>query len=93
MQARLLGRGANWHDLLGQGSRQLGVGAVVALPLTLLVGRGFSHFFPVSLVVSFGTALLVSLAVSLVVLAATWLPTRRAVAVEPRDALWRKSPG
>ncbi len=76
--------------LLGQGSRQLGVGALVALPFTLLVGWGFSHFFPVALVVSVGVALLVSLTVALVVLGATWLPTRRAVAVEPRDALWRE---
>jgi len=24
------------------------------------------------------------------VLAATWLPTRRAIAIAPRDALWRE---
>ncbi|MEO8635696.1 MAG: ABC transporter permease [Gemmatimonadales bacterium] len=65
-------------------------GAFAALPLTVLVGVGFSHFFPISLVLSFATAVLVSAAVTLVVLAATWLPTRSAVAVEPRDALWRE---
>ncbi|MEX2282889.1 MAG: ABC transporter permease [Gemmatimonadota bacterium] len=75
--------------LVGQGGRQLGVGAVVALPLTLLIAWGFSSFFPIALVVSLGTALLVSVAITIVVLAATWIPTRRAVALAPRDALWR----
>lgn len=76
--------------LVGQGGRQLGVGAVGALPLTMLVGWGFSRFFPISIFVSVGTALLVSAVITLIVLAATWLPTRRAMAIEPRDALWRE---
>ncbi len=76
--------------LLGQGARQLGVGALVALPLTLAVGWGFSRFFPISLAVSLGTAVLVSAVITAIVLAATWVPTRRAIAVEPRDALWRE---
>jgi predicted permease len=76
--------------LLGQGGRQLGVGAVIALPLTLLVGWGFSRYFPIALTVSVGTALGVSAAITALVLAATWLPTRRAIAIEPRDALWRE---
>lgn len=76
--------------LLLQGGRQLGVGAAVALPFTLLVGWGFSRFFPISLALSAGTAVLVSAAITAVVLAATWLPTRRAIAIEPRDALWRE---
>jgi ABC-type lipoprotein release transport system permease subunit len=62
---------------------------VVALPLTLLIAWGFSSFFPIALAVSLGTALLVSVAITTVVLAATWIPTRRAVALAPRDALWR----
>ncbi len=76
--------------LLGQGGRQLGVGALIALPLTLLVGWGFSRYFPITLAVSVGTALGVSAAITALVLAATWLPTRRAIAIEPRDALWRE---
>jgi ABC-type antimicrobial peptide transport system permease subunit len=76
--------------LLGQGGRQLGIGAVIALPLTLLVGWGFSRYFPIALAVSVGTALGVSAAITALVLAATWLPTRRAIAIEPRDALWRE---
>jgi hypothetical protein len=75
--------------LLAQGGRQLGIGALVALPFTLLVGWGFSRYFPIALGLSVGTALLVSAAITGVVLAATWLPTRRAIAIEPRDALWR----
>ena len=76
--------------LLGQGGRQLGVGALVALPLTLLIAWGFSSFFPIALGLSMSTALLVSLAITIVVLLATWVPTRRAVAIPPREALWRE---
>jgi len=76
--------------LLGQGGRQLGVGALAALPFTLLVGWGFSRYFPVALGLSVGTSILVSATITAVVLAATWLPTRRAIAIEPRDALWRE---
>ncbi|MEP7011529.1 MAG: ABC transporter permease [Acidobacteriota bacterium] len=76
--------------LLGQGGRQLGIGALFALPLTVLAGFGFSHFFPVSFGLSVGVALLVAASVGAMVLAATWVPGRQAVAVEPRDALWRE---
>jgi predicted permease len=76
--------------LLGQGGRQLGVGALAALPLITAIGAGFAHYFPVSLSLTLLTALLVTTTVTLVVLAATWVPTRKAVAVEPRDALWRE---
>jgi ABC-type lipoprotein release transport system permease subunit len=55
----------------------------------LLVAFGFSHYFPVARGLSVGTAVLVSLAVTGVVLLATWAPTRRAVRVEPRIALWQ----
>lgn len=76
--------------LLGQGARQLGVGALVALPLTLLVGVMFSRYFPISAAVSVLVAVLVSATVVGVVLLATWVPTRRAVRMEVRDALWRE---
>jgi len=76
--------------LLGQGARQLGVGALVALPLTLLVAVGFSRYFPIPAGISVAVALLVSAAVVGVVLLATWVPTRRAVRMEVRDALWRE---
>lgn len=76
--------------LLGQGARQLGVGALVALPLMLAVGWGFSRFFPIALPLAVGAAVTVAAAIGAIVLAATWLPTRRAIAVHPRDALWRE---
>jgi len=76
--------------LLRQGSRQLGVGAVFAMPLTLLTAWGFSRYFPIGLGVSAGAALAVSAVVASIVLAATWLPARRAVAVPLRDALGRE---
>jgi hypothetical protein len=76
--------------LLVQGVRQLGVGAAYALPLTLLVGWGFSRYLPIELGTAAAAALAVWLAVTAIVLVATWLPTRKAVGVELRDALWRE---
>jgi predicted permease len=76
--------------LLSQGGRQLGIGAVVALPVMVAIGIGFAHFFPIEAGVAIVTAIAASTFVSTVVLAATWLPTRRAVAIEPRDALWQE---
>lgn len=61
----------------------------MALPLTLAVAWGFSRYFPIAFTVAAGAAILVSLTIVVVVVAATWLPTRRAVAIQPRDALWR----
>ena len=74
--------------LLGQGGRQLGVGAVVALPLLTVVGIGFSRFFPIGAVLAVTTGVLVAATIVGVVLAATYLPTRRALRVSPRQALW-----
>lgn len=76
--------------LLSHGVRQLGIGALIALPLALLVGWAFSLFFPISAGISALVAVLVSAAVLGVVLLATWVPTRRAVHIEVRDALWRE---
>lgn len=74
--------------LLGQGGRQLGVGAVVALPLMVIVGLAFSRFFPIAPWLAVSTGIAVSLSIVAVVLAATWVPTRRALRVAPRDALY-----
>ncbi len=76
--------------LLGQGGRQLGIGAVVALPLMVLVGLAFARFFPIAPWLALSSGVGVSLAIVAVVLAATWIPTRRALAVAPRDALFRE---
>lgn len=74
--------------LLGQGVRQLGIGAALALPLTLAVGILFARYFPLGVGVTVAAAVGVTGFVTGVVLLATWVPTRRAVAVEPRQALW-----
>jgi predicted permease len=74
--------------LLGQGSRQLGVGAVIALPLLVVTGIGFSKFFPIATALAVATGVLVAATIVSVVLAATYLPTRRALRVSPRQALW-----
>jgi predicted permease len=74
--------------LLGQGGRQLGVGAVIALPLLVAVGVGFARFFPIATGLAVTTGVLVAVTIVSVVLAATYLPTRRALRVSPRQALW-----
>jgi predicted permease len=76
--------------LLTQGGRQLGIGVLVSLPLMLLVGILFSKVFPIGVVTTGVSALLVGMSIIGVVLFATWVPTRRAVAVELRDALWNE---
>ena len=43
-----------------EGGRQLGVGAVIALPFAVAIGWVFSRVFPVSLVASLAATLLVS---------------------------------
>jgi len=73
--------------LLWQGSRQLGVGALVALPVTALGGWAFSRVFPIGATVAVGTAVLVSVVVASTVLLATWLPTRRAIRIDPSEVL------
>jgi predicted permease len=76
--------------LLGQGGRQLGIGVFIALPVMIAVGVGFWMYFPIGLAVSMLSAGLVSATIVSVVLLATYVPTRRAIAVSPRDALWRE---
>ena len=74
--------------LLTQGGRQLGIGAVIALPLLVAVGVGFSKYFPIATDLAVMTGVLVAGTIVSVVLAATYLPTRRALRVSPRQALW-----
>jgi predicted permease len=76
--------------LLGQGGRQIGVGALVALPAMLAIGVAFARVFPVGITTSFVAGVLVSATIVGIVLTATYLPTRRALGVTPRDALWRE---
>jgi putative ABC transport system permease protein len=78
------------RTLLGQGGRQLRVGAVVALPFMLLVGVGFPHFFPIGVALSLATGFGVASTIVAIVLVATYAPTRTAMSIAPRDALWRE---
>jgi len=75
--------------LLTQGTRQLGVGTVVAAPILAVVGAAATHLLPLSGALAAGTAIVVSLSILSVVLGATWLPTRKVLRVPLRDALWR----
>jgi hypothetical protein len=75
--------------LLSQGARQLGVGALVAAPLLTVVGVAVTRFFPVSGVLTAIAGVVVSASIIVVILAATWLPTRKVLRVAMRDALWR----
>jgi len=76
--------------LLGHGGRQLGIGVVLAMPLLMAIGWVFSLVFPISFSLASATAFAVSAAIGLIVLTATWLPARRAIAIAPRDAIWRE---
>ena len=75
--------------LLRQGARQVGVGTVLAAPLLAMAGATATYFLPLGGVLTALAGVAVSVAILLVVLGATWLPTRRVVAVPLRDALWR----
>jgi putative ABC transport system permease protein len=78
------------RHLLATGARQLGIGALVALPFVLVVAAAFNHFFPVGTVPTALAAVLVPLTIVGSVVVATWVPARRALRVSPRDALWRE---
>jgi predicted permease len=76
--------------LLLQGARQLGVGALVASPVLIVLGVGAASLLQLggTLVTSLGV--LVSLSIVGVVLATTWVPTRKAMRVPLRTALVRE---
>jgi ABC-type antimicrobial peptide transport system permease subunit len=74
--------------LLRQGAAQVGIGALVAVPLLLAIGIGFAKFFPVGVWLTLFAGAGVSLGIVVAVVATTWFPTRRVVRVAPRDALW-----
>jgi len=75
--------------LLTQGARQLGVGTLVAAPILAVAGALGTHLFPLNGAVTLAVGIGVSAAIVAVVLAATWVPTRKVLRVALRDALWR----
>jgi hypothetical protein len=75
--------------LLVQGTRQLGIGTLVAAPILGVIGALGTHLLPLSGALAAGTAVVVSVSIVSVVLGATWLPTRRVLRIPLRDALFR----
>lgn len=73
--------------LLGQGARQLGVGTVIAAPVLVLTGLGARHYFPIGGVLVTVLGIVVSTSIIALVLAATWVPTRRVLRVGLGSAL------
>lgn len=73
--------------LVWQGGRHLGVGAVIALPLTVLAGVAFGRVFPIGTGVAIATAGVVAIVVGATVLLASWLPSRRALRIAPVEVL------
>ncbi len=73
--------------LLLQGGRQIGVGALIAAPILLVVGIAFRYYFPISGWLAAAAGSLVSTTIVVLVLAATWVPTRKVLRVTPRNAL------
>jgi len=72
-----------------QGSKQLAIGVGFALLFFALLAIGFHRFteelFPV--MTYYGLALAVTIGVSIVVLLAVYMPTKKAIALEPSSAL------
>ena len=76
--------------LLVQGARQLGIGTLIAAPVLLVMGVAAASLFPLGAAVTAASGVLVSAAIVGIVLAATWLPTRRVLRVPLRDAILKE---
>ncbi len=76
--------------LLAQGARQLGIGTLIAAPALVVIGVTAAHLLPLGGALTALAGVAVSAAIVGVVLAATWLPTRRVLRVPLRDAIWRE---
>ena len=76
--------------LLTEGSRQLGVGTLIAVPVLLAIGVTASRLFPLGGALTTALGALVCAAIVAMILATTWLPTRRVLRVPLRDAIWKE---
>jgi predicted permease len=76
--------------LLTQGARQLGIGTLIAAPVLVVIGVAASHLLPLGGTLTALSGVAVSAAIVGIVLAATWLPTRRVLRVPLRDAIWKE---
>jgi predicted permease len=75
--------------LLTQAARQLGVGTLIAAPVLLAIGVAATRLLPLGGALTAAAGVLVSAAIVAMVLATTWLPTRRVLSVPLRDAIWK----
>jgi predicted permease len=76
--------------LLTQAARQLGVGTVIAAPVLAILGFAATRLLPLGVPLTAMVGLAVSAAIVGIVLAATWLPVRKALQVPLRTALLRE---
>jgi ABC-type antimicrobial peptide transport system permease subunit len=59
----------------------------VAAPLLLAMGLAARHYFPIGALLTTSVGVLVSVSIVALVLAATWVPTRKVLRVALSDAL------
>lgn len=69
-------------------ARRLLVGFGVAAVLLTILVAAVSRFYQVDPLLLGGTAAAVTATITALVMVATWVPTRRAVRMAPRDAIW-----
>jgi predicted permease len=77
--------------LLMQGARQLGIGTLIAAPIVAAIGIAAARLLPLGSGLTAAAGVLVSAAIVAVVLAATWVPIRKALRTPLRTALLRES--
>lgn len=75
------------RTFMGQGARLLTIGLGIGFVFALLAGLVFSRVLAISPVVYLVAAVAVPVLISLIVLIATYIPTRRSVQMEPIAAL------
>ena len=73
-----------------EGGTQLAAGVVLAVPVTAAASVVFSQILDMQVAVYVASAAGVVATISLIVLWATYLPSRRAIALEPSEALWQE---
>ena len=76
--------------LLTQGARPAGGRHLIAAPVLLAIGVAATRLFPLGGALTAAAGVLVSAAIVAMVLATTWLPTRRVLSVPLRDAIWKE---
>ena len=73
-----------------EGGTQLGIGVLLAVPVTAVASFVFSQILAMQVRVYVASAAGVIVVISCIVLWATYIPSRRAIALEPSEALWQE---